>query len=148
MPFANRFFRERFGDPHGKRCYEYLFGLAEPWEICETYKVQDHETASLGVDRPGTTVITTFTTSLSLTLTIRTHILEMGIDITEVKNAERALKELNETLEQRVADRTAELAESEGRLRLFIEHAPAALAMLDREMRYMSVEQMAGRLWH
>ena len=25
VPFANRFFRERFGESHGKRCYEYLF---------------------------------------------------------------------------------------------------------------------------
>jgi PAS domain S-box-containing protein len=31
------------------------------------------------------------------------------------------------------------LAESEQRFRLFIEHAPAALAMLDREMHYVSV---------
>src|SRR5581483_4021924 len=30
VPFANRIFRERFGDSHGKRCFEYLFGRTEP----------------------------------------------------------------------------------------------------------------------
>ena len=39
VPFANKFFRERFGKSHGKRCFEYLFGRTEPCEICETYSV-------------------------------------------------------------------------------------------------------------
>jgi PAS domain-containing protein len=39
VPFDNRFFRERFGQSHGRRCFEYLFHRTEPCENCETYKV-------------------------------------------------------------------------------------------------------------
>ncbi len=48
-------------------------------------------------------------------------------DITELKRVERALYE------------------SEQRLRLFIEHAPVALAMFDREMRYLSASHRWAR---
>jgi len=36
MPYANRYFTERFGKPQGLRCFEYLFGRTEPCETCET----------------------------------------------------------------------------------------------------------------
>ncbi|MBI4860870.1 MAG: PAS domain-containing protein [Candidatus Riflebacteria bacterium] len=36
VPFANRFFRERFGESHGRRCYEYLFDRTGPCENCHS----------------------------------------------------------------------------------------------------------------
>ncbi len=39
VPYANRFFRERFGESRGLRCYEYLFKKNEPCPVCETFKV-------------------------------------------------------------------------------------------------------------
>ena len=92
VPFANRFFRERFGESHGRRCFEYLFGRSEPCEVCETYTVlktmAPHEWEWTGPDGRNYQVYDfPFTSTDGSTL-----ILEMGIDITERKRAEEALR--------------------------------------------------------
>jgi len=120
VPFANRTFRERFGQAPGERCYEHLFGRTEPCEICETYTVlktgKSHQWQWKGPDGRIYDVFDyPFTDSNGATL-----ILEMGIDVTDTKQAEAALKEVNETLEERVAKRTAELEEANKELDSFI----------------------------
>jgi len=92
VPFANRFFRERFGESHGRRCFEYLFGRSEPCEICETYTAlktnAPHHWEWTGPDgRIYDIYDFPFTDTDGSPL-----IMEMGIDITERKRAEEALK--------------------------------------------------------
>ncbi|MCL4178395.1 MAG: PAS domain S-box protein [Verrucomicrobia bacterium] len=53
------------------------------------------------------------------------------LDITERKQAEDAIRELNQTLERRILERTAELSASEARLRILVEHAPEAIVVFD-----------------
>lgn len=110
VPFANRFFRERFGKSHGRRCFEYLFARSEPCQNCETYRVlktmQPHEWEWTGPDGRYYYIYDyPFTDTEGSTL-----ILEMGIDITAQKRAEEEIQLLNRELEQRVIKRTAELA--------------------------------------
>ena len=95
MPFANRYFRETFKEPQGRRCYDFLFNRKKPCETCETYTVMKtrapHHWFWTGpngrdydiYDFPFTDTDGSF------------MILEMGIDITEQKKAEGALKKAN-----------------------------------------------------
>ncbi|HXI84581.1 MAG TPA: PAS domain-containing sensor histidine kinase [Verrucomicrobiae bacterium] len=52
-------------------------------------------------------------------------------DITERKKTERELLELNQSLERRVAERTAALTTSEAQFRALVEHAPEAIVVFD-----------------
>jgi PAS domain S-box-containing protein len=91
--FANRTFLERFGESHGRRCFEFLFERSEPCEICETYTVLKtmgpHEWEWTGPDgRIYFVHDFPFTDVDGSTL-----ILEMGIDVTERKRAWDALRD-------------------------------------------------------
>lgn len=100
VPFANRFFEERFGKSGGKRCYEYLFQRSEPCENCETYKVLDtnapHRWEWTGPDGRNYDIYDfPFKEADGAT-----HILEVGIDITEQRAAEREKDQLWQQLVQ------------------------------------------------
>jgi PAS domain S-box-containing protein len=92
VPFANRVFKERFGESHGKRCYDFLFNRNSPCENCETYKVMKtngpHRWEWTGPDGRDYDIYDfPFTEDDGSKL-----ILEMGIDITERKLAEKQVR--------------------------------------------------------
>ena len=114
--FANRFFEERFGKSDGRRCYEYLFGRTEPCERCESFQAfhtnAPHRWEWTGpdgrlydiydfpfVDVDGARMI-----------------MEVGLDITERRQAEAELVEHRAHLEELVRERTRQLAETNARL--------------------------------
>ena len=93
--FANRTFTERFGESHGRRCFEFLFGRSEP---CETYSVlktmAPHGWEWTGPDGRIYSVFDfPFVDTDGSNL-----ILEMGIDITEQKRAQEELKKKEEQI--------------------------------------------------
>lgn len=95
VAFTNRYFRERFGEDHGRHCYEYLFNRSQPCENCESYKAlrtgNSHHWEWTGPDARNYDVYDfPFTDVDGSSL-----ILEMGIDITARKQAEEQLRSLN-----------------------------------------------------
>ncbi len=146
--FANRFFEQRYGKAAGRPCYAYLFNRDSPCEVCETFKVlktrapvnwewtgpDDHDYEIH--DFPFTD------TEGSL------MIMEVGIDVTEMKRAKQALREANALLEQRVTERTAELEEARQEaeqahdlLQVTMDIAPALMSYIDKDCRYLRVNR-------
>jgi PAS domain S-box-containing protein len=93
VPFANKVFRDRFGESRGRRCYDFLFQRESPCENCESYKVLKtsgpHRWEWTGPDGRDYDIYDfPFVESDGSTI-----ILEMGIDITERKRAEKQIRD-------------------------------------------------------
>ena len=128
VPFANRFFEERFGKSNGKRCYEYLFNRAEPCEICETYSVlktnAPHHWEWTGPDGRNYDIYDfPFRDTDGSNL-----IMEVGIDITERKQAEMAIKE------------------REKKYKMLIEQASDGIVILDQELNVIEANSMVSEI--
>ena len=123
IKFANRFFRERFGDPGGRPCYQVMRGKNAPCEGCQimqvldTHEPQEREWTHRG-GRSYHTYDYPFADSDGSPL-----ILELGIDITERKRAEEVLKEKTRSLEA------------------FFAHTITPLVFLDQEFNFIRVNE-------
>jgi PAS domain S-box-containing protein len=119
VSFANRFFEDRFGKSEGRRCYEYLFQRTEPCENCETCKVlrtnAPHHWEWTGPDGRDYDIHDFPFTDVDGSPLI----MEVGLDITERKLAEKALQG------------------SEERYRALIEQSPTLVIIVqDEHVRY------------
>ncbi|MCL4503403.1 MAG: PAS domain S-box protein, partial [Deltaproteobacteria bacterium] len=91
--FGNRVFGELFGNWHGKHCFEAVFGKKEPCQACPAVQVMENRTLCMKVmtipvnGRVFNIYKYPFTDVDGSPL-----VLSLGIDVTERKEAEEALK--------------------------------------------------------
>lgn len=93
VPFANRYFKELFGDPTGRACYNILRERKEPCEECPTFCVFDTKTPLIWewAQTPNGRVYQIY--DYPFTDTDGTPlVLELGIDITENKLAQKQIE--------------------------------------------------------
>ncbi len=92
--FANRYFREHFGEPEGKPCYEVLWGAKEPCKPCPTFRVFDTKKPQIWEwSQSPDGRIYEINDYPFADVDGSPLVLELGIDITERKRAAEALKQ-------------------------------------------------------
>ena len=144
--FANRYFEEHFGKSQGKHCYEFLFHRTAPCENCETYKVLEtkkpHRWEWKGPDGHYYDVSDFTFSDIDGTVLI----LEMGIDISEQKQAQDALSQARDELEMRVDERTKQLRETRDYLDNLINYANAPIIVWNPEFEITRFNHAFERL--
>ena len=100
VPFMNKTFKERFGESHGKKCYEFLFNKTAPCDNCKTYDALKNmaplEWEWTGPDGRNYYIYDFPFKEADGSILI----LEMGVDITELKRTQNELREQKELLEK------------------------------------------------
>lgn len=146
VPFANRFFRERFGDSYGQRCYEYLFDRTTPCENCETFKVlktnAPHHWEWTGPDHRNYDIFDFPFHDVDGSPLI----MEVGIDITTQKQAQKELLQAHGELEMRVLERTRELSETRDYLDNLFNYANAPIIVWDLDFEITRFNHAFERL--
>jgi PAS domain S-box-containing protein len=130
----------------GHHCYEMMHGTANCPPECPLSKLQQtmkHEEAEFYLDAQDiwvqVTVDPVFDEKRELLGVV--HVVR---DITERKRVDEEIRRLNQDLEQRVAERTAqldaankELRESQARLHILVDNIPVEFWAMDNNLRYI-----------
>lgn len=96
ITFANRVFRDNFGNLDSRKCYDFCFGFTRPCEFCEAFKVlETGKPHYWETTMPDGRVLDVYDLPFK-DVDGSLKVLEMDIDITERKKAEEALAKIEQ----------------------------------------------------
>ena len=142
IQYVDGAWQEVYGDPAGKKCYEYFMGRKQPCHDCGVTRalatkqpVITEEILVKENNRPIQVTTIPFQNSKGEWL-----VAEVNVDITERKRAEEELKKYHERLEEMVETRTKELKRVNERLqRDIIERKRTEEALQESEEKYRTL---------
>jgi signal transduction histidine kinase/CheY-like chemotaxis protein len=125
IKFANRWFKEVFGEPGHKHCYELLRGRSQPCENCSALKVFNSKTPTKVEwdDSLRGRIFEVY--NYPFCTDDELLVLTLGIDITERKQAEEAIRDQEE------------------QLAAIYDNAPLIMMLVDAERRVRMANKMA-----
>ncbi len=93
--FANKYYKEHFGETDGKPCYQSLWGRSEPCEVCPTFKVFETKEPQIWEwDSAPDGCIYEINDYPFKDIDGTNLVLELGIDITERKKTEKEIRKI------------------------------------------------------
>jgi len=155
ITFANRAFRDKFGEPKGLHCHEQMFGFDAPCEFCQAYSVlETGQPCRWECALPDGSVIDVYDVPFR-DVDGSPMILEMSLDVTRLKRAEaaRALAAIVESSEDAIVAKNLDgviQSWNRGAERLYgysaQEMVGASIESLLPENRRDEVDQIIGRI--
>lgn len=112
---------ERLGGYSGKKCYEYFMGTDRPCTNCAIPEALETGKTTISEEylEKESRYVEVHTISLNEKIRGKRIVAEFNIDITERKNIEKRLRQFNAELENMVAERTSQLANTNKELESF-----------------------------
>lgn len=110
--FYNQRFREIFGDPTGKACYEAIAGLKQPCKVCPTFRVFESNAPQIWewFDSKTGNIYQIYDYPFQ-NMKGEKMVVEMGLDITAIKKAEVALRQREKELTEKNQELQAALTQ-------------------------------------
>lgn len=98
VAFANRAFRQKFGEDRGRRCYEYVFKKTKPCNFCQAFTVlTTRKPHQWELETQEGSVLAVYNYPF-VDIDGAPLILQMNLDITEQRRAERERLQLEEQI--------------------------------------------------